>query len=343
MFQFAHSEYLYGLLLIPFFLLLLGIGVLYSRRMLARFGDPRLLAVLMQEASGKRPVIKYLLLIFALGALIFAIAGPQVGSKLEEMKIQGVELVIALDVSNSMLAEDIKPNRLERSRQAISNLIDELSHDRLGIIVFAGDAYVQLPMTTDYAAAKMILQTIDTKIVNTQGTAIGKAIEMASRSFTNTEGKNRAIIVISDGENHEEDAIPAAREARDNGIVVYTIGMGLPEGVPIPAGNAVSGNFRTDSKGQVIVTKLDETMLSQIAAEGGGKYIRANNTKIGLRELFQEISKLDKVEMETNRYSEFEERYQYLIGLVILLMLIEFIILPRKNRLFMNIRLFEGK
>lgn len=343
LFQFANINYLYGLAIVPLLVILLWIGNIIRKRSVKKFGDPEVISVLMDDASPSRPIAKYLILTIALSALIIGIAGPQVGSKLEEMKRKGVELVIALDVSNSMLAEDIKPNRLERAKQAISNLVDELNSDRIGLIVFAGDAYVQLPITTDYAAAKMILSTIDTKIVPTQGTAIGAAIEMASKSFTSEEGKNRAIIVITDGENHEDDAIPSAQSAFENGIVVYTIGMGLPEGVPIPLNNRSSGNFRTDRQGQIVLTKLDETMLSQIAAEGGGKYIRANNTKTGLKELFQEINKLEKVKMETSLYAEYEDRYQYLIGIAIFLLLLEFIILSRKNRYFKNINLFEGK
>ncbi len=343
MFQFAHKEILYWLALIPVLVIIFWIGRAAMRKALKRFGDWEVIEQLMTDHSPKRPVFKYLFLMLAAASLIIAIAGPQVGSKLQETKRKGVEMVIALDVSNSMLAEDIQPNRLERAKQAISKLLDQLNHDRFGLIVFAGEAYTQLPLTTDYAAAKMILSTINTSIVPTQGTAIGIAIEMASKSFTSEDGKNRAIIVITDGENHEEDAIPAAQEAKENGIVVYTIGMGLPKGAPIPIGNSIRGNFRTDKQGNVVVSKLNETMLSQIAAEGGGKYIRANNTKTGLKELFSSINKMDKVEMETSLYAEYEDQFQYFIALALLFLLLEFIILERKNKYFKNIKIFEGK
>jgi Ca-activated chloride channel homolog len=343
MFEFANRDILYWLGIIPVLVIIFWVSRIALRKALKTFGDWEVVNQLMDDISFKRPVFKYMFLMLAAISLVIGIAGPQVGSKLQETKREGVEMVIALDVSNSMLAEDIQPNRLERAKQAISKLLDNLNHDRIGLIVFAGEAYVQLPMTTDYAAAKMILSTIMPGVVPTQGTAIGSAIELASKSFTTEEGKNRAVVVITDGENHEENAIPSAQEAGKNGIVVYTIGMGLPKGAPIPIGNSIAGNYRTDKNGNIVVSKLNETMLNQIAAEGGGKYIRANNTKTGLKELFSSINDLDKVEMETSIYAEYEDQFQYFIALAILFLLLEFVILERRNKHFKNIKIFDGR
>jgi len=242
-----------------------------------------------------------------------------------------------------MLANDIKPNRLEHSKRAISKLLDQLHNDKFGLVVFAGDAYVQLPLTTDYAAAKMFLSTINTRIISNQGTAIGAAIELAAKGFTSDIEKNKAIIVITDGENHEDDAIEKAAEIASKGIIIHTIGMGLPKGSPIPIGNPRANNFRTDRTGQVVITKLNETMLQQIASAGEGKYIRANNSQTGLKKLFDEINKMSKSEIEANVYAEYDEQFQYFIAFALFLLLIEFILLNRKNKYFKNVNFFSQK
>lgn len=340
MFQFAHKEYLYGLLIIPAIVLIFIIAWQMRKRALLKYGDMNIIKVLMEDVSLWRPIWKFSIAMLAIGFLIVGIAGPQLGSKLKEVKRKGVELVIALDVSNSMLAEDIQPNRLERSKRAISKLIDELHNDKIGLIVFAGEAYVQLPITTDYAAAKMFLSTVNTKVVPTQGTAIGAAIDLASKSFTSEIDKNKAIIIITDGENHEDDAIAKAQEATEKGIIVHTIGMGLPKGAPIPIGNSGRSNFRTDRTGQVVISKLDETMLQQVASAGQGKYIRANNSQTGLKKLFEEINRMEQSEIESTAYSEYEDRFQYFIAIALFLLFLEFIILERKNKYFKGIKLF---
>ena len=340
MFQFAQREYLYALIIIPIVILLFAIAWQLRKRALKKFGDTNIIKVLMEDVSTQRPIWKFGIIMLALGFLIVGLAGPQLGSKLKEVKRKGVELVIALDVSNSMMAEDIQPNRLERSKRAISKLLDELHNDKIGLIVFAGEAYVQLPITTDYAAAKMFLSTVSTKVVPTQGTAIGAAIELGMKSFTSEVDKNKAIIIITDGENHEDDAIAKAQEAVDKGILVHTIGMGLPKGAPIPIGNSGNSNFRTDRTGQVVISKLDETMLQQIASAGQGKYIRANNSQTGLKKLFEEINRMEQTEIESQAYSEYEDRFQYFIAVALLLLFLEFIILERKNKYLKGIRLF---
>ena len=276
-FRFAHPVFLYLLFLIPA-LVLFFIYIRYSRiKDLKSFGNPEVMKSLMPDVSSSRPIWKFVLIILGFMTFVFLISGPQFGSKLQKVKRKGVEIVIALDVSNSMMAEDIKPNRLERSKQAISRLVEKLLNDKIGLIVFAGDAYVQLPITTDYASAKMFLSTINTSVVPVQGTAIGKAIDLAVRSFGPESEASRAIIVITDGENHEDDAVAAAKAANEKGIVVHTIGMGLPQGAPIPVEG--TNSFIKDRQGTVVMTKLDEQKLQEISAAGGGEYFRANNTK----------------------------------------------------------------
>jgi len=340
MFRFAHTEYLYLLLLIPALAILYWISLRRKKKALQRFGDMDIISQLMPYASFSRPVYKFVLLMVALTFLILSIAGPQFGSKLQKIKRKGIEVVIALDVSNSMLAADIQPNRLERAKRAISKMVDRLHNDKIGIIVFAGDAYTQLPITTDYASAKLFLSSINTDIVPIQGTAIGAAVDLATRSFTPESEASKAIIVITDGENHEDDAVASAQTAQEQGIVVHTIGMGLAQGAPIPE-KGRAGEYRRDKDGKIVISKLDEVMLQQIARAGQGIYIRANNTTTGLNTLFKEMNKMDKSELEQRTYSDYDEKFQYIIALVILLLLVEFLILERKNKHLKDIHLFS--
>ncbi len=340
MFRFANPDFLWGFLILPLLIVLFTLSRVARRRALRRFGSENLLKVLMPYASGVRPVFKSMVVLLALVFFIFGLARPQFGSKLKKIKREGVELVIALDVSNSMLAEDIEPNRLERAKRAISRLIDRLSDDKIGLIVFAGEAFTQLPVTTDYNAAKMFLTSVQTNIVPVQGTAIGAAIELASRSFSPSGEANKAIIIITDGENHEDNAVDIARQAAESGIIVHTIGMGLPQGAPIPVYRNGQKDYKKDEQGNTIITKLNEPMLEKISAAGMGIYVRANNAQVGLNALFNEISKMEKTEMETSVYSEYEDQFQYLFAIGLALLLIEFLILERKNRYFKNIHLF---
>jgi Ca-activated chloride channel family protein len=296
----------------------------------------------MPEASFSRPVIKYIIQILVLSALIIGIARPQFGSKLREVKREGVEIIIALDVSNSMMAEDIQPNRLERAKQAIAKLVDQMVNDKIGLIVFAGNAYIQMPITTDYVSAKMFLSTISPEIVPVQGTAIGSAIELGTKSFTPMAESSKALIVITDGENHEDDAVQAAQLAAEKGIKVHTIGIGLPEGAPIPVTNP-SGQktYLKDRDGNIVVSKLNERMLQQIAAAGNGVYIRSTDTRLGLNTVFDEINKMEKQEMDVRIYSDYDERFQYAFGLALILLLADLFILERKNRWLSKIKLFE--
>ncbi len=343
MFRFENSEYLWGLLIIPLLTFFFIWSRIARKKALRSFGSEEILNFLMPFASKNRPVFKFLILMLALAFIIIGIARPQYGSKLKKIKREGIELVIALDVSNSMLAEDIQPNRLDRAKLAISRLVDKLKDDKIGLIVFAGDAYTQLPITADYNSAKLFLNSVNTQIVPKQGTAVGAAINLASRSFTPNSKSNKAIIVITDGENHEDDAVSAAKSAVENGIVVHTIGMGLPQGSPIPVLRNGQKEYLKDNQGNVVVTKLDETMLEQIAAAGNGVYVRANNAQVGLNTLFDEINKLEKTEMESLVYSDYEDQFQYFFALGLFLILLEFVILERKNKFLKNIRLFAIK
>ena len=341
MFRFAHPEYLYILIVIPVIALINLILTNRRKKALNEFGDYELLENLMPDVSDSRPVIKFYLLLLAMTIIIFMIAQPQFGSKLETVKRKGIELVIALDVSNSMNATDIEPNRLERAKQAIARLVDKLNNDKIGIIVFAGQAYTQLPITTDYPSAKMFLNTINTGIVPTQGTAIGAAINRAAASFSQQDNINRAIIVITDGENHEDNAVEAASRAYEKGIRVFTVGMGLPQGSPIPVKPGNNSEFLKDKEGNVVISKLDEKTLQQIALVANGSYIPANNIRNGIDKLIDDLGELKKSEIESKIYTDYDDQFPYLAAIVLVLLLIEIIILERKNRLLKNIKLFE--
>ncbi|MFU8842739.1 MAG: VWA domain-containing protein [Bacteroidales bacterium] len=341
MFRFEHTDVLYALLAIPALVLLFSWMLFWRKRALKRFGEWIIIRRLIPSMSTNRIIFKFVILMIAYAFLVVGLANPQIGSKLVEGERKGIDLMIALDVSTSMLARDIEPSRLERSKQAISRLIDQLGNDRIGIVVFAGQAYVQLPITTDYAAAKLFLSAINTNIVPVQGTAIGAAIELSAKSFDN-ELHSRAIIIITDGENHEDDPVKAAKAAADQGIKIFTVGMGLPEGAPIPdydAYNRQTG-FKKDRQGNTVVTRLDEGMLQQIAAAGNGIYVRANNTQVGLNRIFNEISKLEKTEFESKIFSDYESRFHYFIALSLLFLLIEILIFERKNKWLLKIKLF---
>lgn len=340
MFRFAHPEYFYLLLALPVIYLVYLYGIFRRRRNLKKYGDIKLLESLMPDVSRYKPHVKFYLQLFALFILVFVIAGPQFGSKLESVKKQGVEIMIALDISNSMLAKDISPNRLEKSKQILSKLIDDLSNDKVGLIVFAGDAYTQLPITSDYSSAKMFLSGISPNMISSQGTAIGSAIQLATRSFSPNKASDKAIIIITDGENHEGDAVEMAKQAAEKGIKVDVIGIGSPEGVPIPVSEQ-SNDFRKDNQGNVVISKLNETMGQQIAEAGKGIYVRADNTNNALRALLNEVRKMKKTDLESKVYSEFDEQYQSLAWIVLILLLVDIFILDRKNSLMKRFDFFS--
>ena len=343
LFRFANTEYLYLLLLLPVIILLWVVNEYRKKRALRRIGDLSLVKKLMPENSTTRPRIKIIIMSLTLISLCILLARPQFGSKMETVKRQGVEVIIALDVSNSMLAQDIQPSRLERAKQAISKLVETLQNDKIGLIVFAGDAYTQIPITTDYISAKMFLSTINPSIVPKQGTAIGSAIDLGMRSFTPGEDKSRALIIITDGENHQDDPVAKAKEAAEKGIVIYTIGIGSTEGVPIVMNSGGKNNFLTDKDGNTVITRLDEKVLKEIAIAANGKYVRANNSNIGLDQIFNDIRKLKKQELEGTMYTEYNDQFQIFAGISLFLLLLDFLIMDRKNRRLSNLKIFKFK
>ncbi len=331
MLRFAHPEYLYALLILPFLISIYVWSRQARKRSLRKIGNPELIQQLMPSAGKYKRRIKFGLLLIALALLIMALANPQIGTKLETIKREGVDIMLALDVSNSMLAEDFKPNRLENAKRQISLMLDHLENDRIGIVVFAGTSFLQLPLTTDYSAARLFLSTIDTDIVSVQGTAIGSAIRMSMQSFVQGERKYKVIVVISDGENFEDDALDAAKEAVAAGIAIHSIGMGSPQGVPIPVyQKGVQTGFKKDAEGSVVITRLDEVLLQRIADTAKGKYIRAGVRQDELNLIFKQIEGMEKKQIAAKMYTEFEDRFQYPLLAALILLLMEFFLSERK-------------
>ena len=342
LFRFANPQYLYFLIILPV-LVGLFIFVRYQRtKRIKRFGDPSLLKDLMPGVSNFRQHLKFYMMLLALAGIIFIAARPQFGSKLETVKKKGLEVMVALDISNSMLAEDVSPNRLSKSKQMLYKLLDGLNNDKFGVIIFAGHPYTQLPITTDYQSAKIFISTIEPEIIKQQGTAIGAALEMASRSFSKDEEqtKGQAIIVITDGENHEDDAVEIAKRINtEQGIQVNVIGIGKPEGTPIPVRG--TNSFKKDKDGNIVISKLNETMCQEIAMAGNGIYVRADNTNNAMRVIQTELEKVSKDEVETKIYSEYNEQFSTIAWIVLVVLTIEIFILERKNGLFRNFKLFD--
>lgn len=339
MFRFGEPIYLYFLLIIPF-LVVFYIYTNYRRRKkLRQYGDPELMAHLMPNVSKYRPDVKFWLVTAALVMVIFMLARPQFGSKMETVKRQGVETVVALDISNSMLAQDVTPSRLEKSKKLVSRLVETFNNDKVAMIVFAGEAFTQLPITSDYISAKMFLETISPSLITTQGTDIRGAIDLAMKSFTPNEGVGRAIVLITDGENHEGGAVEAAQQAAEKGVRVFVLGVGSPDGSPIPVEG--TNDFRRDKDGNVVVTKLNEQMCQEIAKTGNGMYVRVDNTNNAERALNAEINKLAKADVETQVYTEFDEQFDVLAWLALILLAADVMLLNRKNPLFKNVKLFK--
>lgn len=341
LFRFANPDFLYLLLLLPAMLILFIINSIRRNRALRRLGKSELVNGLIPELSGTRPAVKFLLQLIALLSAVIMLARPQFGSKIEEVRKQGVEVIIALDVSNSMLAEDIQPDRLTRAKQAISRLVDNLEDDKIGLIVFAGDAYTQLPVTTDYVSAKMFLSVINPDMVPRQGTAIGSAINLGIRSFSPGEDKSKALIIITDGENHEDDPLAAAREASEKGVIVHTIGIGSSEGVPIRMTGSSRTDYLKDAGGNTVITRLDEDILRKIAISAGGNYVRASSTNIGLDQVWGEIRKMKKDELESAMYTEYNDQFPIFAAISLLLLIADFLIKERKNRILAGIKIFK--
>ena len=340
MFRFEDPSYLWLLLIVPL-LTVIRLAIWRQRRSKLRlFGDPLLLKEMMTGVSAYRPTVKFWLLQAALILLILMLARPQMGSKISHEKRNGIETIIALDISNSMLCQDVAPTRLDKSKLLVENLVDKFTNDKIGLIVFAGDAFVQLPITSDYVSAKMFLQNIDPSLIATQGTDIAHAINLSINSFTQQENVGKAIIIITDGEDHEGGAVEAAKAAKKKGINVFILGVGTTAGAPIPDGN---GGYMKDVSGQTVMTALNEQMCREIAQAGSGTYIHVDNTNDAQEKLNNELTKLQKGETESVIYSEYDEQFQAFGILVVLLLIAEVCLLERKNPLFKNVKLFKRK
>ncbi len=341
MFRFEDPHYLYLLLLIPLFAVIRFITYRAQKKKLRKFGDPLLLKRLMPDVSRWRPSVKFWLLQAALALLIMMLARPQMGTKISHEKRTGIETIIAVDISNSMRAEDVTPSRLDRAKMMVENLVDNFTDDKIGLIVFAGDAFVQLPITSDYVSAKMFLSNIDPSMMATQGTDVARAIEMATHSFTQEKGIGKAIIVITDGEDHEGGAVEAAEAAKKAGMRVYMLGIGSVKGAPIPIPG--TGDYMTDNTGQTVMSALNEDMCKQIAAAGGGAYIHVENNSNAQDLLDQELDKLSKKETQSTIYSDYDEQFQAFGILALLLLIIEVVVLESKNPLLKRVSLFGSK
>ena len=340
MFRFEDPIYLYALAVIPLLALLRWLMVRQQKKRLRRFGDPELVRQLMPDVSRFRPLVKFSLLLGALALLIVMLARPQMGTKISHEKRTGIETIICMDISNSMLAEDVAPSRLDRSKMLVENLVDKFNNDKIGLIVFAGDAFVQLPITSDYVSAKMFLSSISPSMIATQGTDIAAAIRMASHSFTQQEGVGKAIIVITDGEDHEGGALEAAKDAKDKGMNTYVLGVGSPNGAPIPTGD---GDYLKDNSGQTVMTGLNEEMCRQLADAGGGAYIHVDNNSSAQDQLDNALDKLSKKEISSTIYSDYDEQFQAVGIIVLLLLILEICILEIKNPLLKRVSLFKSR
>lgn len=338
MFRFENPAFLYLLIIIPVIIVIRLLEMRKRKLKLKKFGDLSLLKQLMPDVSSSRKSLKFWLMIAALALLIVMLARPQMGTKISQEKRKGIEVIISLDISNSMRAEDVVPSRLDKSKMLVENMVDNFTNDKVGLVVFAGDAFIQLPITSDYVSAKMFLQNTDPSLIATQGTDLAGAIELSSKSFTQQDKVGRAILIITDGEDHEGGAIEAAEKARKNGIRVFVLGVGSTKGSPVPDGN---GGYMKDNSGQEVISALNEEMCKQVAQAGGGAYIHVDNTSLAQRQLNDELTKFQKGDISSVVYSEYDEQFQAVGILVLILLIIEMLILERKNPFFKKIKLFK--
>jgi Ca-activated chloride channel homolog len=344
MFRFEHTIYFYAFVAVPVMALLLVAYYVSVRRKLTRIGEPRLIEGLIPYVSRRKQVVKNILFILAFSSLVLALCNLQTGSKLTEVKREGADIIVALDVSNSMLAQDLTPDRLTRAKYALEKMIDMLEGDRLGVVIFAGEAYVQLPLTTDYSAAKMFLDAIHPEMVPVQGTNVEAAIQKSMDAFGKDIGKNKAIILITDGENHESEAIVAAEEAGRKGVMVCAIGIGSEGGVPIPLiQNGVVRGYRKDREGQTIVTRLNSDLLKTIAAKGNGVYVHATQADLGLSGVLDKINELDKAQIESKMYTDYEDQFQWFLAACLVLLVMEYLISERVSEWYKRLNLFGNE
>ena len=345
MVQLDEKIYFYLLFIVPVIVILFLLVVIWKKRTQKKFANTALLKRLTPDRSYNKGTLKLLVFILGLSLLIIGLVNPKIGTKLETVKREGVDIVFAVDVSKSMLAEDIAPNRLEKAKRLVSEIINQLASDRIGIIAYAGQAYPQLPITTDYGAAKMFLQSMNTDMLTSQGTAIDQAIELASTYYDDEEQTNRVLFIISDGEDHSEGStIDAVEEAVDAGIRIYTIGVGKQKGAPIPIKrNGILESLKKDNQGETVITRLNEDILVDIANEGNGQYIDGSNTDAAVESIKEELLQMDKKEFEAKQFAEYKDQFQWFIGAALLLLFLDIFILDRKTKWLKKLNLFNEK
>jgi Ca-activated chloride channel family protein len=345
MIQLDEKIYFYLFFIIPVIVVMFLLVLVWKKRTQNKFANTALLKRLTPDRSYNKGPLKLIVFSLALALLIIGLVNPKIGTKLETVKREGVDIVFAVDVSKSMLAEDIAPNRLEKAKRLVSEIINQLASDRIGIIAYAGQAYPQLPITTDYGAAKMFLQGMNTDMLTSQGTAIDQAIELASTFYDDAEQTNRVLFIISDGEDHSEGStLDAVEDAVDEGIMIYTIGVGKPNGAPIPIKrNGILESLKKDNDGETVITKLNETILSDIANKGNGQYIDGSNTDAAVELIKEELLQMDKKEFEAKQFAEFKDQFQWFIGGALLLLFLDIFILDRKTKWLKKLNLFNEK
>lgn len=345
MIQFDEKTYFYLLGIIPIIIVLFGVVQLWKKRTQKKFAEAPLFRRLAPNRSNFKSSLKLLFFLLGLTFLTLGLVNPKMGTKLETVKREGVDIVFAVDVSKSMLAEDIAPNRLEKAKRLVSEIINQLASDRIGIIAYAGQAFPQLPITTDYGAAKMFLQSMNTDMLTSQGTAINEAIELAMTYYDDEEQTNRVLFIISDGEDHSEGStLEAVEDAADEGIRIFTVGVGKAKGAPIPIKrNGVVESLKKDAQGEVVITKLNEGILEDIASEGNGEYINGENTEEAVEQIKEQLLQMDKKEFEAKQFAEFKDQFQWFLGLGLFFLFLDVFILDKKTKWLKKLNLFNEK
>tara|TARA_R100001369_G_scaffold29172_1_gene52382 strand:- start:71542 stop:72582 length:1041 start_codon:yes stop_codon:yes gene_type:complete len=344
MYILEEEKFFWLLLIIPALIVLFSGLLIWKRSKQNQFASPEMLDLLTPDKSKFKSWLKFSFLLLAFTLLVFALVNPKIGTKMETVTREGVDIVFAIDVSKSMEAEDVAPNRLEKSKQLVTQIINNLASDRVGIIAYAGSAFPQLPITTDYASAKMFLQAMNTDMVSSQGTAINEAIELSSTYFNEDEQTSKVLFIISDGEDHEGDIGNVVKEAADKGIKIFTIGVGSIKGGPIPMKrNGVIQSYKKDQNGETVITKLNEETLKEIAGDGNGEYIQGNVTKDVLDKVTESLQKLDKTEFEAKQFADYQSQFQWFLGLAILLLLLDVFLLERKTKWIKKLNLFNER
>ncbi|MBT2160124.1 VWA domain-containing protein [Zobellia barbeyronii] len=345
MIQLDEKIYFYLLAIIPVIIVLFALLQIWKKRTQKKFAETSLLRRLSPDKSNFKSSLKLLFFLLGITFLTLGLVNPKIGTKLETVKREGVDVVFAVDVSKSMLAEDIAPNRLEKAKRLVSEIINQLASDRIGIIAYAGQAFPQLPITTDYGAAKMFLQSMNTDMLTSQGTAINEAINLATTYYNDEEQTNRVLFIISDGEDHSEgDTKDAVEKALEEGIQIFTIGVGKPKGAPIPIKrNGVVESLKKDSQGEVVITKLNEDVLIDIADDGNGEYIDGSNTEAAVERIKELLQQMDKKEFEAKQFAEFKDQFQWFLGIGLLFLLLDIFVLDKRTKWLKKLNLFNEK